>query len=177
MLPDNPNVNLEFKNENIRTIYLAGGCFWGTDAFMRRIEGVFFSETGYANGNCQNPSYEQVCSQTTNFAETVLVQYDISKITLEQIIDNYVKTINMFSINKQGEDVGSQYRTGIYYENIDDEIIILQTLAKHQANYEKKITIEVLPLINYFKAEEYHQDYLEKNPGGYCHVDLNLLNK
>lgn len=175
MLPKNPNEDLVFDMNCICEIHLAGGCFWGTDAYMRRVPGVYYSETGYANGNKLDPTYEDVCTQTTEFAETVLVKYDSSIVSLEQIIENYLKTINMFSINKQGEDTGNQYRTGIYYQNENDKLIAEKLMFEIQKQYTKKITIEILPLKNYFKAEEYHQDYLEKNPNGYCHVDLSSL--
>ncbi len=153
------------------TVYLAGGCFWGTEAYFKLIDGVVNTEVGYANGNIENPSYEQVCSGSTNFVETVKVQFDSTKLSLNQLLDAYFKVIDPTLLNKQGPDVGTQYRTGIYYEgNLESEVT--QFLNSKQCEYSKPIVTENKKLENYYSAELYHQDYLDKNPGGYCHIDL-----
>ncbi|MCL2593457.1 MAG: peptide-methionine (S)-S-oxide reductase MsrA [Defluviitaleaceae bacterium] len=175
MLPKNPNEGLEFKQENLRTIYLAGGCFWGTDAFMERIYGVYSTRCGYANGHVLNPEYKEVKTGSTGHAETVILKYDITKTDLTTILHEFFKTINPTSLNRQGVDIGSQYRTGIYFVDKNDEPVITQFIKEKQKEYDDTIMVEVCELRCFYDAEEYHQKYLEKNPGGYCHVDLGLL--
>lgn len=159
-----------------KQIYFAGGCFWGTEAFMQRIRGVVDAESGYANGNSENPTYRDVCNGSGH-AEVVKVTYDPAQISLEKLLDYYFKVIDPVSINQQGEDKGIQYRTGIYYVDNQDEPIIRKALAELQQQYEQPLAVENLPLEHYFPAEEYHQDYLDKNPNGYCHIDLQLMNQ
>lgn len=153
-----------------KTIYLAGGCFWGTEKYLQNLKGVVETEVGYANGTTRQPSYEDVCHKNTGHAETVKVIYDDSKIGLPFLLDMYYDVINPTSVNRQGGDTGSQYRTGIYYVDASDLPIILDSIAKLQTSYTQKIAIEVKPLDNYDKAEAYHQKYLDKNPTGYCHI-------
>lgn len=153
-----------------KEIYLAGGCFWGTEKYLDSIPGVLSTEVGYANGNTANPTYEEVCYRNTGHAETVKVIYDDDKIGLPFLLDLYYDVINPVSINHQGNDIGTQYRTGIYFTDPEDETTILESIRKLQKRYKEKIAIEVKPLDNYYKAEEYHQKYLDKNPNGYCHI-------
>lgn len=157
---------------NLHEIYLAGGCFWGTEGFLKKLPGVTNTQVGYANGLTENPTYEEVCRKDTGFAETVHVQYDTAVITTEQLLKGYFLTVDPTLINRQGGDIGSQYRTGIYYTDEADVPIIETVLAQVQKGYTNKIVTEVTPLVNYYPAEDYHQDYLDKNPNGYCHVDL-----
>lgn len=164
------------KNMNsIKEIYLAGGCFWGTEHFLKLIEGVKSTQVGYANGNIANPTYKQVCTGTTNFAETVKVEYDSEKVDLPFLIDLFFKTIDPTSLNKQGNDQGTQYRTGIYYTHPTDLPTIQETVNRLAANYPRPLVIEIKPLQNFYPAEEYHQDYLDKNPRGYCHIHPELF--
>lgn len=172
MLPENPNIKLKFDKDKLKDIYLAGGCFWGTDAYMARVLGVYSTEVGYANGNTENPTYENVCHDNTGHAEVVYVKYDETKLSLTQLLKEYLKIINPTTLNKQGGDVGTQYRTGIYYTSENEEDIIKNVLLNEQKKYELPIVVEVLPLANYYPAEEYHQNYLEKNPNGYCHINF-----
>ncbi len=151
-------------------IYLAGGCFWGSEKYFSLIRGVLSTEVGYANGNTENPTYEEVCRNNTGHAETVHIEYDSNVISLEFLLEMYYKSIDPTSVNKQGGDRGTQYRTGIYYVNNDDLPIIKKSIAKLQENYTDPIAVEVEPLRNFYRAEEYHQKYLDKNPGGYCHI-------
>jgi peptide-methionine (S)-S-oxide reductase len=153
-----------------KVIYLAGGCFWGTEKYLSSVQGVLETNVGYANGNTENPSYEEVCHKNTGHAETVKVVYDTEIIDLDFILKLYYDVINPTSVNKQGEDEGSQYRTGIYYETEEDVPVIKASLLELQKQYEKPIAIEVQPIRNYYLAEEYHQKYLDKNPTGYCHI-------
>lgn len=166
----------EKKNmKNLSEIYFAGGCFWGTDHFLKQIRGVKSTQVGYANGNIANPTYQQVCTGKTNFAETVKVEYNPQEVPLKLLIDLFFKTIDPTSLNRQGNDKGSQYRTGIYYTDEVDLPTIRTAIDELAKEYSKPIVIEVKPLSNFYKAEEYHQDYLDKNPGGYCHINPALF--
>jgi peptide methionine sulfoxide reductase msrA/msrB len=162
-------------SKNVREIYFAGGCFWGTEHFFQQIRGVVGTEVGYANGNTENPTYEEVVSHTTGFAETVKVKYDPEQVDLKLLIELYFKTIDPTSVNKQGNDRGDQYRTGIYYTDQADEAIVKGEVQKLAKNYSKPVVVETIPLRNFYKAEDYHQDYLDKNPGGYCHIEPGLF--
>lgn len=172
-LPENPNIGKVYDMKNLKEIYLAGGCFWGLEAYMARINGVADAESGYANGPTASPSYEEV--HTSGHAETVRVQYDPDTVSLQTLLKYYFKVIDPTSLNQQGNDRGAQYRTGIYYKDPDELPIIQAEVALQQKKVTKTIVVEVTPLLQYSKAEEYHQDYLEKNPFGYCHIDLNLV--
>lgn len=158
--------------KNIKKIYLAGGCFWGVEAYMKRINGVIDANSGYANGITENPTYEDIIYNGTGHAETVEVIYNSEKISLETLLKYYFRIIDPTSLNKQGNDKGTQYRTGIYYTDLEDKEIIEKEITLLQKNYPKKIMVEVTPLIRFDLAEDYHQDYLKKNPNGYCHIDL-----
>lgn len=149
-------------------MYFAGGCFWGLEKYLSVIKGVVGTEAGYANGNSDNPSYQTIGQQ--GFAETVKVEYDDQVITLDFLLDLFYQAIDPTSYHRQGNDRGVQYRSGIYYENSDDQAIIMESLVRLEKKIKQNIVIEVLPLKNYFPAEEYHQDYLDKNPSGYCHI-------
>lgn len=156
---------------------LRGGCFWGLEAYLDKLSGVVYTNVGYANGNTVNPSYQQVCYNNTGHAETVYVQYDPKQIDLATLLTYFFKVVDPTSVNRQGNDKGSQYRSGIYYKDSADRTIINQVIAQEQKKYSTVIATEVSPLRNYCVAEEYHQKYLEKNPSGYCHIDLSILNK
>lgn len=158
--------------ENIasRFIFLAGGCFWGLEKYMGLIAGVVSTQVGYANGRTERPSYEEVCTKGTGHAETVRVEYDPARLSLDRLLTLYFDAIDPLTKNRQGFDIGPQYRTGIYYENEDDGKIAEHAVAGLQRSLGQPVMVEVLPLTNYYPAEEYHQRYLEKHPGGYCHI-------
>lgn len=156
----------------MREIVLGGGCFWGVQEFMSRLKGVKKTEVGYANGRGENPTYEDICNNNTYYAEVCKILYDENEISLENILEEFWSIIDPTILNRQGNDIGSQYRTGIYYTDKNDIEIIETSKNKEQQKYSKKIVTEVKPLEKYYKAEEYHQDYLKKNPGGYCHIKL-----
>ncbi|MBA4699512.1 MAG: peptide-methionine (R)-S-oxide reductase MsrB [Ruminococcus sp.] len=160
-----------------KEIYLAGGCFWGTEKYLQNIPGVLSTEVGYANGDTENPTYEEVCRKNTGHAEAVKVEYDDNKIGLPFILELYYDVINPISKNRQGGDIGTQYRTGIYFTDEKDEEAILASIDNLQKGYKEKIAIEVKPLANYYRAEEYHQKYLDKNPDGYCHIGVDKFEK
>ena len=151
-------------------IYLAGGCFWGMQRYFDCLGGVVKTEVGYANGNTANPTYEQVKYEHTGHAETVHVTYDPERITLKELLEQYFKVIDPTLVNRQGGDVGVQYRTGIYYTDPADQPVIDAALKELQKQYDRPLAVEALPLANFYTAEEYHQKYLEKNPNGYCHI-------
>ena len=163
-------MNTTIQSEDIREIYLAGGCFWGIEAYMERIYGVKDATSGYANGKTDKTNYQMIGS--TDHAETVHVTYDTNKVSLDKLLKYYFQVIDPTSLNKQGNDRGRQYRTGIYYQNEKDKAVILKEIQIQQAKYKDKIQVEVEPLKHYIPAEDYHQDYLKKNPNGYCHIDL-----
>lgn len=166
------NKNGNVNAQNAQTIYLAGGCFWGVEAYFQRIPGVIDAVSGYANGNTANPSYEDVVHRQTGHAETVKVTYDASRLSLNDILRYYFRVVDPTSLNQQGNDRGIQYRTGIYYTDPKEKSIIQAALEQEQKKYKSKIVVENQPLKNFYEAEEYHQDYLAKNPNGYCHIDI-----
>jgi len=173
-------VSLMSNDEMLEKIYFAGGCFWGVEEYFSRIAGVKEVISGYANGNDdapENPTYEDVSYHNTGHAETVEVTYDTGEISLEELVGYYIKIVDPTSINKQGNDVGVQYRTGIYYIYNEDESVIETVLSLLQEGYEEPFVIEVEALSDFYPAEEYHQDYLKKNPNGYCHIDFKHLNE
>ena len=151
-------------------IYLAGGCFWGLEEYFSRIPGVEKTTVGYANGQVETTNYQLI--KETDHAETVQVVYDPDKITLRAILLYYFRVIDPFSINKQGNDRGRQYRTGVYYLDEADREVIAQVFAEQEEQLGTRIVVELEPLRHYILAEDYHQDYLKKNPGGYCHIDV-----
>ena len=156
----------------MKTIYLAGGCFWGVEKYFSMVKGVLTTKVGYANGSKENPSYEDLKSGRDDASETVEIKYDEKVISLEKLLELYLRVVDPYSKNKQGEDEGIQYRTGVYYLDKNEEKVIKDYfLDKLNKNYE----IEILPLKRFYDAEEYHQDYLNKNPGGYCHINMAKL--
>lgn len=155
----------------IKYIYLAGGCFWGVEAYFKEIDGVVNTEVGYANGKSDQTNYQEI--KFTDHAETVEIKYDDERINLERLLEYLYYIIDPFSIDKQGNDRGRQYRTGIYSKNEDDLEKAKNFLDKKQEAEEQEIQVEVEKLRNFVIAEDYHQDYLEKNPTGYCHINLN----
>ncbi len=156
-------------------IYLAGGCFWGTEHFFKQIDGVIETEVGFANGQTDKPTYEQVYTDTTGYAETVHVTYDPDMVSLEFLLRMFFVAIDPMSLNKQGHDEGTRYRTGIYYTDEADVPIIEKVYAEEQSKYAQPLAVEKLPLLNFYSADEYHQDYLDKHPDGYCHLPKALF--
>ena len=158
----------------MKTIYLAGGCFWGTQKYFDQFDGVLETETGYANGPDHAPSYQEVCRKSGH-AETVRVVYDENTLPLKKLLAYYFQVIDPLSVNRQGHDTGIQYRTGIYYT---EEAQLPEIREVYRAEEEKagaKLAVELEPLRNFFPAEEYHQKYLDKNPGGYCHIPASFF--
>jgi methionine-S-sulfoxide reductase len=159
----------------MKRIVFAGGCFWGVQAYFKRLKGVLKTSVGYVNGNIPNPRYEDLKAGRATHAEAVEIYYDEGETTLETLLEHLFRIIDPVSVNRQGADVGIQYRTGVYYRNLADKDTVERFIAKKQEEYQERIAVEVKAEEGFYPAEEYHQDYLDKNPGGYCHVDLTLL--
>ena len=158
-----------------REIYLAGGCFWGAEHYLKQIRGVVSTAVGFANGHLENPTYKEVYTDTTGHAETVHVTYDPAQVSLKFLLELFFKAIDPTSLNKQGEDTGTRYRTGVYYTDPADLPQIEEVFAAEQQKLTAPLAVEKLPLQNFYRAEEYHQDYLDKNPTGYCHLPTALF--
>lgn len=159
----------------MKEIYLAGGCFWGTEHFFKQIEGIVKTEVGFANGNTTDPTYKEVYTDTTGYAETVRVVFDPEKVGLRFLLRMFFMAIDPTSLNKQGHDEGTRYRTGIYYTDENDLPLIEEVYEAEQAKYAEPLVVEKQPLKNFYSAEQYHQDYLDKNHDGYCHLPLSLF--
>ncbi len=157
-----------------KTIYIAGGCFWGVEGYYKLVNGIIDTTVGYANGNKESPTYNEVKSHIATHAETLKLTYDDKIISLEEILAHFLRFVDPYSIDKQGEDIGHQYRSGVYYTN-EKEKDIIKSYFDSRLNPDYKI--EILRLENFYDAEEYHQDYLDKNPSGYCHINLDLAKK
>lgn len=158
-----------------KDLYLAAGCFWGAEHYFQQIDGITFTEVGFANGHTANPTYKEVYTDTTGFAETVHLQYDPLKVSLLFLLEMYFKAIDPTSLNQQGEDQGTRYRTGIYYTDDTDFPFIQFAMSQEAKKYGLPLVVEVEPLQNFYRAEDYHQDYLNNNPEGYCHLPLELF--
>lgn len=161
----------------MKKIILAGGCFWGVEAYFNQLKGVLETSVGYIDGNKKNPTYKEVCDGRATHAEAIEVIYDEKVITLEKVLEQFFRIIDPFSRNRQGHDIGRQYRTGIYYENEDDKTKALNYMEAVFGKDLPRVATEVKKSLDYELAEEYHQDYLKKNPGGYCHIDMGLAKK
>lgn len=159
---------------DMKHIYLAGGCFWGVQKFFDQFGGVVYTEVGYANGPSENPSYQDVCA-SSGHAETVHVGYDDARITLTELLDYYFTVIDPLSVNQQGNDKGIQYRTGIYYTEESQLPEIEAVYAREREKAGAPLAVELMPLRNFYTAEEYHQKYLDKNPYGYCHIPSGMF--
>ena len=159
----------------IKEIVLAAGCFWGAQRYLKLIQGVVKAEAGYANGNTPDPTYRQVYTDTTGYAETVHIEYDSDVIDLDFLVHMFFKAIDPTSLTRQGEDVGTRYRTGIYYTDAEELPCIRKVYDEIGSQYEMPLAVELEPLKNFYPAEDYHQDYLENNPDGYCHLPMELF--
>lgn len=158
-----------------KRIVFGGGCFWGVEAYFKRLKGVLATSVGYANGNKPNPTYEELKAHIATHVEACEIIYDADIISLTTLLEHLFRFMDPFTINRQGHDVGLQYRSGIYYQDQEDLTVIQAFISEKQAQTKRKIVVEVLEEQGYYLAEEYHQDYLTKNPYGYCHVDLRLI--
>lgn len=158
----------------MKKIWLAGGCFWGVEAYYQQLKGVISTTVGYGQGKTEAPSYEAVCSGQTGHAEICEVVYDENVLPLVKLLEHYFRIIDPTTLNYQGHDQGTQYRTGVYFTDPADQPVIAGFLDSQQLHYNRPIVVEVEELRNFYPAEEYHQAYLDKNPHGYCHVNLSV---
>lgn len=172
----NPNIYVDYSDAQLSDIYVAGGCFWGVDAYLACIYGVADTTVGYANGHTLNPTYKEVVNNNTGHAETVKIQYDPQRLSLETLLNKFFEIIDPTTLNKQGNDKGTQYRSGIYYVNDSDVQHIEKVINQVKNNSSKPVVTEVKRLEHFYLAEEYHQKYLDKNPNGYCHINLFSIN-
>lgn len=159
----------------MKEIYFAGGCYWGTEHYMKQIRGVVDTAVGFANGEGRKPTYEEVYTDKTGFAETVRVRYDEAEISLEELVGAFFVSIDPLIVNRQGMDCGTRYRTGVYFADKGDEVVLRKCFDALQNEFGEHTAVELLPLKNFFEAEERHQDYLDKNTGGYCHLNPKLF--
>ena len=159
----------------MKEIYLAGGCFWGTEHYFKQVRGVISTTAGYANGNTENPTYKQVYTDSTGYAETVHILYNPEVVSLTLLLELFFRSIDPTSLNRQGNDCGTRYRTGIYYTAEEDIATIREIYNDMERVAGEPLMVEVEPLKNFYHAEEYHQDYLDKNPRGYCHIPFELM--
>ena len=155
-----------------QTAYFAGGCFWGLEQYFRNVDGVTTTTVGYAQSNTENPTYEQVCSGTTDAAETVRVEFDPDRVTLRTLSLLFLEVIDPFSVDRQGNDSGRQYRTGMFFTDDAQKSVFIAAIEQLIDREPRRPAVLIEPLRNFYPAEEHHQDYLEKNPGGYCHIDI-----
>lgn len=158
-----------------KEIYFAGGCFWGVEEYFSRIPGVLDASSGYANGQSEHPTYEDVSRNGSGHAETVRVKYDPRAVSLKTLARQFFKIIDPTSLNRQGNDHGVQYRTGMYYTDPADWTALEAVLREEEKKYGRPLAVELMPLQHFFPAEDYHQDYLKKHPGGYCHISFASL--
>lgn len=160
-----------------REIVFAGGCFWGVQEYFSRIPGVVSATAGYAQSNVANPDYRQVCSGRTGAVEAVRIIFNPDRVSLEQLARRFFRIIDPLAVNRQGNDMGTQYRTGMYYLNQTEKEMLESVYREEERKYKSRLAVELLPLKNFYPAEEYHQDYLKKNPGGYCHISFDSLDE
>lgn len=156
---------------NLETITLGGGCFWCTEAVYVQVRGVTDVESGYSNGHVRQPSYEEVCTGTTGHNEVVKLVYDPEIISTREVLEIFFVIHDPTTLNRQGNDSGTQYRSGIYYSTPEQQAVAQEVIAEMAASgvYSRPIVTEVVPIDNYSAAEEYHQDFFERNPNqGYC---------
>lgn len=165
----------EGSNIMEKEIVVAGGCFWGVEEYYKRLKGIIDTQVVYAQGVTDDPDYKQVCNGDTKYTEAVYLKYNPEQISLNDICDHLFRIIDPFSVDKQGNDVGNNYRTGIYYLDEADREAVEKFIRRQQKKYYSRIVVEVEKLDRVYDAEEYHQDYLEKNVNGYCHVDFSKM--
>ncbi|MCD4826166.1 MAG: peptide-methionine (S)-S-oxide reductase MsrA [Acholeplasmataceae bacterium] len=158
----------------MKSIVLAGGCFWGVEAYFGQLKGVVETSVGYVDGNSKNPTYHQVCNGIASHAEACKVNYDEQVISLEQVLEHFFRIMNPFSVNKQGNDVGNQYRSGIYLDDMNQKTSVEAYMKSYFGKNYDKVVVKVKENLDYELAEDNHQKYLKKNPFGYCHINLGL---
>jgi len=158
------------KKENYEIATFAAGCFWGVEAAFRQIKGVKSTRVGYTGGNMENPAYDDVCTDETGHAEAVEVTFDPKKVPYEKLLEVFWSNHNPTQGNRQGPDIGTQYRSAVFYHNTNQKELAEKSLIEQQKKYDKKITTEIKPAEKFYEAEDYHQQYLEKKGLSSCHI-------
>ncbi len=153
----------------------AAGCFWGVEAAFKKIKEIETTTVGYAGGKTKNPAYKEVCTGLTGHAESVLIEYNPEKVSYERLLEVFWQIHEPTSFDRQGNDRGSQYRAVIFYHSEEQKKAAIKSKEKEQKKYKEKIMTQIKKAADFYEAEEYHQDYLEKNKRGYCHIDLNAI--
>lgn len=161
----------------MKSIVLAGGCFWGVEAYFDQLKGVLETSVGYVDGNKKYPTYDEVCNGIASHAEACKVVYDENVITLEGVLEHFFRIMNPFSLNKQGNDVGNQYRSGIYLDDMSDKPQVETYMKSYFGKNYDRVVVQIKENRDYALAENNHQKYLKKNPFGYCHVNLGLAKR
>ena len=159
------------------TAIFANGCFWCSEAIFQKINGVKEVKPGYIGGKTENPTYEDVCTGLTDHAEAIEIIFDAKLVSYQELLEVFFATHDPTTLNRQGNDVGDNYRSGIYSTDKATEAIVKTEVAKLAKNYRKPVVVEMIALKNFYKAEDYHQDYLDKNPGGYCHIPMSVFDE
>lgn len=159
----------------MQQIVFAAGCFWGVQYYFDQIPGVMRTEVGYTGGTLENPTYEEVCSHTTGHAEAVLIEYDPERVDTETLVRHFFRMHNPTELNRQGPDVGDNYRSAIFYVLDEQKDIIERVMATTQADFKEPIVTQVAPAGPFYKAEDYHQKYTEKTGRGMCHISYKPL--
>lgn len=161
-------------SSKLETATFAAGCFWGIEAYFKRLKGVKRTTVGYTGGTIPDPNYQLVCTGRTGHAESIEIEFDPLVITYEKLLAHFWKAHDPTSLNRQGNDRGTQYRSAIFFHTAEQERASLKAKAdlERSKRFKKKVVTEIVPASRFYPAEEYHQDYLDKNPGGYCHVDF-----
>jgi methionine-S-sulfoxide reductase len=159
---------------DMKKIVFAGGCFWGIQAYFKKVKGVLKTEVGYIDGSTDNPTYQDVL-RGSGHTEAMYLEYDENKTTLKLLMDHLFNIIDPTSINRQGNDIGINYRSGVYCYSEEDLSFVQSYIKEAASDYKKPIAVEVKMARDFYSAEDYHQDYLHKNPGGYCHINLNKI--
>lgn len=165
------------KKIGLEYAVFGGGCFWGTEAYFKKVNGVKATMVGYTGGTVVSPSYEEVCTGKTGHVESVILAYDKKSVSYDDLLKHFWRIHNPTSLNRQGNDVGSQYRSAVFYFNEEQKKSITNSINIIQKKFTDPIVTEVKPASEFYPAEFYHQDYLDKNPNGYCHINLNLATK
>jgi methionine-S-sulfoxide reductase len=163
------------EKNKLEAATFAGGCFWGLEHYFKQLPGVVDVKVGYAGGDTANPTYKHVVTGKTGHAESIQILFDPQKISYTILLKHFFRIHEPTSLNRQGNDYGTQYRSAIFYHSPQQLEDIQKLLPEIQKKHYKKIVTQIIPAGKFYLAEEYHQDYLTKNPGGYCHIDMGLL--
>lgn len=160
-----------------KTLIVAGGCFWGLQKYYSMVKGVIETTVGYSGGDKKFPKYEEVCAEVTGHTEAVIIKYDPEKTNIPKLLDHFFFIVDPTTLNYQKNDYGTHYRSALFYNDNNEKKLIEDYIQNIQKNYKNKIVVELIPAKEFWAAENYHQDYLNKNPYGYCHITYKHFNR